>query len=359
MRITLKEPYAPFLNHLANPTFTAILAREVEEKFKDFNNPDGVIGTGPFVLKSYERGVRLVFERNPDYFMKGLPYLDGVVIEITPDAATRLSLLRAGKVDFNHMWAWASPEEAKSIQKTNPEISTTPTPVIGQGIIYFRTDQPPFNDVRVRRAVVAGHRPEGLERRADLRRGLHRHGPGAVRHEGLEARGVEDGRGQGQVPRRATTPPRPSASSPRPVTERPRRPRLFHWPGYAPPWRSYYELAVDNLSKIGITVELKPEEYGAYISTTYLGKFEKMAIVPSPRSREVDDFLYGALLPGAAGQPQPGRRRRSQQAPRRAAEGAGPEEAQGDRRRHPALRRRQGLLRLPPDPAPVHLTTRR
>ena len=87
VRITLKEPFAPFLNHLANPTYTAILPREVEEKFKDFNRPEAVIGTGPFVLRSYEKGVKVVFERNPDYYMRGLPYLDGVVIEITPDAA--------------------------------------------------------------------------------------------------------------------------------------------------------------------------------------------------------------------------------------------------------------------------------
>src|SRR5206468_11185455 len=93
VRITLKEPYAPFLNHLANPSFCAILPREAEERFKDFNHPDGVIGTGPFVLKSYDKGVRVVFERNPTYFMKGLPYLDGVVIEITPDSAARVSLL--------------------------------------------------------------------------------------------------------------------------------------------------------------------------------------------------------------------------------------------------------------------------
>ena len=52
VKITLKEPYAPFLNHLANPSYCAILPREAEEKFKDFNNPDAVIGTGPFVLKS-------------------------------------------------------------------------------------------------------------------------------------------------------------------------------------------------------------------------------------------------------------------------------------------------------------------
>src|SRR5262249_45473167 len=153
VRVTLKEPFAPFLNHLANATYTAILPREAEEKFKDFNHPDAVIGTGPFVLKSYEKGVRMTFDRNPDYFMKGLPYLDGVVIEFSPDASTRLSMLRAGKVELGHMWGYASPEEGKSLQKTNPEMSITPTQIIGQGIIYFRTDQPPFNDVRVRRAV--------------------------------------------------------------------------------------------------------------------------------------------------------------------------------------------------------------
>jgi hypothetical protein len=35
----------------ANPSFCAILPREAEDKFKDFNHPDAVIGTGPFVLK--------------------------------------------------------------------------------------------------------------------------------------------------------------------------------------------------------------------------------------------------------------------------------------------------------------------
>ena len=66
VRITLKEPYAPFLNHLANPTFCAILPREAEDKFKDFNHPDAVIGTGPFVLKSYEKGVARRLRAQPD-----------------------------------------------------------------------------------------------------------------------------------------------------------------------------------------------------------------------------------------------------------------------------------------------------
>jgi peptide/nickel transport system substrate-binding protein len=153
VRVTLKEPYAPFLNHLANPSFCAILPREVEDRFKDFNTPEAVIGTGPFVLKSYDKGVRVVFERNPDYFMKGLPYLDGVVIDITPDAAARVAVLRSGKAELPHIWGWISPEEAKAVQKTNPELTLTPYLIIGLPYISFRTDQPPFNDVRVRRAV--------------------------------------------------------------------------------------------------------------------------------------------------------------------------------------------------------------
>ena len=59
----LREPFAPLLNHLANPANCAILPRELDEKFKDRGQLEAVIGTGPFVLRSYERGVRAVFER--------------------------------------------------------------------------------------------------------------------------------------------------------------------------------------------------------------------------------------------------------------------------------------------------------
>ena len=296
VRITLKEPYAPFLNHLANSTYTAILPREVEQKLGDFNRPEAVIGTGPFMLKSYDKGVRLVFERNPDYHVKGLPYLDGVVIEITPDAATRLSLLRANKVDFGHQWAWAAVEEGRSLQKTNPEIVLSLTPVIGQAMIYFRTDQPPFNDVRVRRAVSLA-----IERKAWNDSLLYGEGcldsgpvPCALKEWKLDLAKLDATRAKYLVgydlaeakkllaeagyPKGFTTP-------------------AYHWPGFSPPWRSFYDLTVDNLSRIGITVELKPEEYGKWVTTTALGKFEKMAIAPVTPYTEIDDWLYGVHSP--------------------------------------------------------------
>ncbi len=88
----------------------------------------------------------------------------------------------------------------------------------------------------------------------------------------------------------------------------------YHWPGFSPPWRSYYDLVVDNLSRISISVELKPEEYGKWVTTTSLGKFEKMAIAPVTRFTEIDDWLYGIHYPSCR-PPESRRRRRAEQAP--------------------------------------------
>jgi peptide/nickel transport system substrate-binding protein len=54
---------------------------------------------------------------------------------------------------------------------------------------------------------------------------------------------------------------------------------------------------VDELSKVGIKVELRPQEYGDYISNTYLGKFDKLAMGPITPFLEPDDYLYGVFYP--------------------------------------------------------------
>ncbi len=296
LRVTLKEPFAPFLNHLAASTYVAILPHEVEEKLKDFNRPEAMIGSGPFMVKSYQKGVQIVFERNPDYYVKGLPYLDGVVIEITPDASARLSLLRAGKVEMGHMWGFLSAEEAKSVKQSNPEMVSMPVTNLASSHMYFRTDQPPFNDVRVRRAISLA-----IDRKAWSDTILDGEGcidsgpvPCALADWKLPAAKMDPAKAKyligydPQEARRLLT----EAGYPNGFTV-----PMAHWPGYVPPWRTYYDLAADNLAKIGVTVEFKPEEYGKYISTTYLGKFEKMAMGPQAPGNEIDDWLYSAYYP--------------------------------------------------------------
>jgi 4-phytase/acid phosphatase/peptide/nickel transport system substrate-binding protein len=67
-------------------------------KGDDYNrNP---VGTGPYILKSWAAGDRMVLERNPDYWNKGHPYLDRIVLKPLPDAQSRFASLQSGEADI-------------------------------------------------------------------------------------------------------------------------------------------------------------------------------------------------------------------------------------------------------------------
>jgi peptide/nickel transport system substrate-binding protein len=148
VRIHLKTPNVLFPQNVAEP-ITVLFSREVLEEDGDLKKR--FIGTGPYVLKEHTRKVRVVLARNPDYWDKGRPYLDEYIILSTPDAATRMAAFRSGQSDF--IWL-ASPSEVETLRKTNPNAAVqsyhnTLTPF---GVAVSQ-DKPPFNDVRVRRAV--------------------------------------------------------------------------------------------------------------------------------------------------------------------------------------------------------------
>ncbi|MFI5373627.1 MAG: ABC transporter substrate-binding protein [Candidatus Rokuibacteriota bacterium] len=114
VRIHLKTPNVFFAHNLAEP-ITILFAREVLEQDGDLKKH--LIGTGPYILKEHTRKVRVVLQRNPDYFDKGRPYFDEYVILSTPDAATRMAAFRTGQSDI--IWL-ASPSEVETVRKTNP-----------------------------------------------------------------------------------------------------------------------------------------------------------------------------------------------------------------------------------------------
>ncbi len=92
VRITLSEPFAPLLDNLAT-VFASIVPRA------NIDYKQVAIGTGPFVLESFTRGARYMYRRHPQYFERGRPYLDEIVIHILRDFATRAAALRAQRID--------------------------------------------------------------------------------------------------------------------------------------------------------------------------------------------------------------------------------------------------------------------
>jgi peptide/nickel transport system substrate-binding protein len=136
-----------------------ITATEWIEKYGDEDDWRTVVGTGPFILKDYVGGSSVTYDRNPNYWQHDpfftenqLPYIDTVKVLIIPDVSTRQAALRTGQID--NLWGMLV-EDAKPLLLSNPELERVK---YSQGTlvnsIIPRNDTPPFDDVRVRRALM-------------------------------------------------------------------------------------------------------------------------------------------------------------------------------------------------------------
>src|SRR5713226_4227010 len=76
IKVTTKGPDSSTLKRLATEQ-VPIMPREAVEKYPNPLTAEGIVGTGPFVMKSLEVNVGADYVRNPDYWTPGLPYLDG------------------------------------------------------------------------------------------------------------------------------------------------------------------------------------------------------------------------------------------------------------------------------------------
>ncbi|MBI2908053.1 MAG: hypothetical protein HYX92_10410 [Chloroflexi bacterium] len=121
------------------------------------------MGTGPYKFKSYDAGASYSVVKNPDYFVKGRPYVDGITWYIIKDVATRFAALRTHRANIP---GWGStgltPGQGEIIRK---ELSDKleirrHSSLIFQGLWMLQT-KAPFNDLKVRRATsMALDRPK-------------------------------------------------------------------------------------------------------------------------------------------------------------------------------------------------------
>ena len=163
----LKEPFVWLLDLLAHDQGMWIIAREVVEHYGDLKKAESAIGTGPFLLERYEPNVKTVFKRHPDYFLKDLPWVDGVewlVLDDPSDSGwpctargSSTAAQRAGGPCASTTWRRSSRVIPSAIYRDFL------SPIAR--VLFMRTDQPPFNDVRVRRALS-----HAIDRQASLRR---------------------------------------------------------------------------------------------------------------------------------------------------------------------------------------------
>jgi peptide/nickel transport system substrate-binding protein len=110
------------------------------------------VGSGPYIMKSWTAGDRMILEKNPDYWDKDKVYFDRITLKPLPDAQSRFASLQSGEVDL----IWDDEFSADNIQKAQKDTKLTVHTYAGSGaqVYAFNTKTPPFDDVRVRQALV-------------------------------------------------------------------------------------------------------------------------------------------------------------------------------------------------------------
>lgn len=161
--IALKQGTASLLENLAGGHM-AIYPAHILEKEGDMKKV--IVGTGPFRLKKYTRGVSVELERNPNYFVKERPYLDGITILIMPDPNAAYAALRTGRLLMLRLLDMNLGKRVA--QELGDRIITQRTTGYRFRALHLNTSRKPWDDLRVRQAVdLAIDRPACIRVVAD------------------------------------------------------------------------------------------------------------------------------------------------------------------------------------------------
>jgi peptide/nickel transport system substrate-binding protein len=144
----LKRPQPSFIALLASgwsPVYPChISPREMR------NQP---IGTGPFKLAEFKPNEGIKVKRNPEYWKKGRPYLDGIDYTIIKNASTRVLAFIAGQFDMTTPYNLTIPL-MRDIQNQAPQAICVLTPTNVNRNLIINRDKPPFDNPDIRRAMA-------------------------------------------------------------------------------------------------------------------------------------------------------------------------------------------------------------
>jgi peptide/nickel transport system substrate-binding protein/oligopeptide transport system substrate-binding protein len=150
IKFELTRPDATFLHVMAINFSHVVPKEEVERWGADFGKHP--VGTGAFKLGEWTLGQRLVFERNADYWHKGLPHLDKITFEIGQEPIVALLRLQKGEIDV----PGDGIPPAKFQEVMNDPEQKARVVEGGQlhtGYVTMNVNIPPFDNVKVRQAV--------------------------------------------------------------------------------------------------------------------------------------------------------------------------------------------------------------
>jgi peptide/nickel transport system substrate-binding protein len=168
VRVRMTRPWAQYPAHLAGQHGYVVAPRQLRSRYSHLDP----IGTGPFKLDRWDREDRILLSRNPRHWRAGLPRLDALELVQVPSAVSTVDSVREGRFDE----APLNPQDLRLLPGGGPptgppQPGTTLAPDLTfvfdrrpatTTAIVFGTAREPFDDLRVRQAIVAATDPTAL-----------------------------------------------------------------------------------------------------------------------------------------------------------------------------------------------------
>ena len=181
--IRLARPHPALMQSLV-PLLMPVIPKHV---FGDGRDPKthpmnaAPVGSGPFRFKEWARGRHVILERNEDFFIEGRPFLDRIVVKFFNLPSVRMLALEKGEVDYYPFAGVRFRDVPRIADNPDLRVSTRGYEALGPvNYVEFNLRKPPFDDLRVRRAVAYAIDQDFLVN--TLHGGLPRPGYGPLHH---------------------------------------------------------------------------------------------------------------------------------------------------------------------------------
>ncbi|MBI4081161.1 MAG: ABC transporter substrate-binding protein [Candidatus Lambdaproteobacteria bacterium] len=144
---TLGRPQPALLAMLASGQSPVLAAHLSPAELRSREN-----GTGPFRLKQHNRDKNVLLEKNPHYFVKGRPYLDAIDYIIIRSRGTRIAAMQANQLDIGYPTE-TDQQAYETLKKAVPKMKFHRSTTNSHMEVVMNLQKPPFNNRRLREAV--------------------------------------------------------------------------------------------------------------------------------------------------------------------------------------------------------------
>jgi peptide/nickel transport system substrate-binding protein len=156
LKLGLDKPFTPLLNNLALFSASILPAKQLQEKGQGFFEKP--VGSGPFMVKSWERGNRMLLDANPNYWQKGKPAVKEAQLLIIGEDNSRVLQLQAGQIDA---MIDVPVNQVQSVGSSG-NVTAKVADVFRIDFVQLNNKQKPFDDQKVRQALNYAVDKEGL-----------------------------------------------------------------------------------------------------------------------------------------------------------------------------------------------------